>query len=80
MDDEEREVVTTAIQAFGELVELFVSTDTAVNNIADFEGVRAQLLAQLKKMLTAESFVGKVDVSRVLLVNCFWVATLIDTP
>ena len=31
-------------------------------------------------MLTAESFIGKVDVSRFLLVNCFWVATLIDMP
>ena len=35
---------------------------------------------QLKKMLTAESFIGKVDVSRFLLVNVFWVATLIDMP
>jgi hypothetical protein len=44
LDDEEREVVTTAIQAFGELVEQFVNTDTNVNNIADMEGVRVQLL------------------------------------
>ena len=80
LDDEEREVVTTAIQAFGELVELFVSTDTTVNNISDTEGVKAQLLIQLKKMLTAESFIGKVDQSRFLLVNSFWVATLIDIP
>ena len=31
-------------------------------------------------MLTQESFTGKIDVSRQLLANCFWVATLIDLP
>ena len=31
-------------------------------------------------MLTQESFTGKIDVSRQLLANCFWVATLIDSP
>ena len=41
LDDEEREVVTTAIIAFGELVEQFVNPDTTVNNIIDMEAVRA---------------------------------------
>ena len=41
LDDEEREVVITAIQAFGELVDLFVSTDPNVNNIADTAAVKA---------------------------------------
>jgi len=31
-------------------------------------------------MLTQENFIGKVDVSRILLVNSFWVAALIDIP
>jgi len=31
-------------------------------------------------MLKQESFIGKVDVSRDLLVNVFWIATLIDLP
>jgi len=31
-------------------------------------------------MLTAERFVGKEDISRILLVNSFWIATLIDLP
>lgn len=80
LDDEEREVVITAIQAFGELVDLFVSTDTTINNITDTASVRAELLIQLKKMLTAENFIGKVEISRILLINCFWIATLVDMP
>ena len=35
-------------------------------------------MIQLKKMLSMQNFVGKIDISRILLVNCFWVATLID--
>ena len=31
-------------------------------------------------MLTSESFVGKVEISRFMLVNCFWIATLVDLP
>ena len=31
-------------------------------------------------MLSQESFVGKVDISRCLLMNVFWIATLIDLP
>ena len=27
-----------------------------------------------------ESFIGKEDISRILLVNSFWIATLIDMP
>ena len=27
-----------------------------------------------------ESFIGKEDISRILLVNVFWIATLIDLP
>ena len=53
LDDEEREVVSTAIQAFGELVDQFLNTDITTNNISDVEGVRMQLNTQLKKMLTA---------------------------
>ena len=34
----------------------------------------------MKKMLTSESFVGKIDISRILLLNAFWIATLIDLP
>ena len=78
LDDEEREVVTMAIQAFADMVETFLSADAEANDIADKEGVRGQLNAQLKKMLTSESFVGKVDISRLLLENAFWIATLID--
>ena len=43
LDDEEREVVTTAIQAFGEMTEQFLSSDTSVNNIANIDEVRSQL-------------------------------------
>lgn len=43
LDDEEREVVTTAIQAFAEMVEQFLSTEDENNNIEDKEPVRAQL-------------------------------------
>lgn len=39
-----------------------------------------QLNTQLKKMLTSQKFIGKEDISRLLLVNCFWVATLINLP
>ena len=31
-------------------------------------------------MLTAENFLSKIDISRFMLVNCFWIATLIDLP
>ncbi len=31
-------------------------------------------------MLTAESFIGKIDISRILLLNAFWIATVIDLP
>ena len=31
-------------------------------------------------MLSQESFIGKVDISRCLLMNVFWIATLIDLP
>ena len=72
-------MVTTAIQAFTELVEQFVSTDS-VNNITDRDAVKEQLVNQVKKMLSQESFVGKVDISRCLLMNVFWIATLIDLP
>ena len=81
IDDEEREVVTTAIQAFGELVEQYLNTDPSVNNtIADLAAVRATLNAQLKKMLTHENFLQKMEISRFLLVNAPWIATLIDLP
>jgi len=42
LDDEEREVVITAIEAFGELVELFTKTDddTTENNITDIDSVK----------------------------------------
>ena len=63
------------------MAELFMKTDDAiVNNLADVETVRAQLNVQLKKMLTSERFIGKEDISRILLVNCFWISTLIDLP
>ena len=58
LDDEEREVVITAIQAYGLLAEFFLSTDQ-VNNIIDIESARTQLNTQLKKMLTTESFIGR---------------------
>lgn len=77
LDDEEREVVITAIEAFGEMVELFLSPE---NNIAEKEPVRQQLNIQLKKMLRSDNFVGKVDICRILLVNSFWIATMIDLP
>ena len=57
-----------------------MSTDTAANNIANVENVRGQLNIQLKKMLETENFIGKIDISRFLLVNAFWIATLIDLP
>ena len=59
---------------------MFVDSDPSVNDITDLDGARAQLLAQLKKMLSSQNFIGTVDISRFLLVNCFWVATLIDKP
>jgi len=31
-------------------------------------------------MLTSERFIGKEDISRILLVNSFWISTLIDLP
>lgn len=31
-------------------------------------------------MLRDENFIGKIDISRVLLLNVFWIATLIDLP
>ena len=34
----------------------------------------------MKKILTQESFISREDISRVLLVNAFWIATLIDLP
>jgi hypothetical protein len=40
LDDEEREVVIMAIQAFSEMVELFLNADNADNNITDKEAVR----------------------------------------
>ena len=43
LDDEEREVVIMAVQAFSEMVELFLSTENADNNIVDKEAVRQQL-------------------------------------
>jgi len=80
LDDEEREVVTTAIQAFGELAEHYLSSDLATNNITNLDTVRADLNTQLKKLLTSENFIGKIDISRCILVNAFWIATLIDLP
>ena len=80
MDDEEREVVIMAVQAFSEMVELFLSTENNDNNINDKEAVRQQLNTQLKRILMTESFIGKEDISRILLVNSFWIATLIDLP
>jgi len=43
LDDEEREVVEMAIQAFSEMVELLLKKDDADYNITDIEGVRQQL-------------------------------------
>jgi len=60
------------------MVELFLSSEA--NNITDKEHVRQQLNIQLKKMLKSENFIGKVDISRVLLVNAFWIATMINLP
>ena len=40
LDDEERDVVVMAIQAFSEIVELLLKDDTTVNNIDDIETVR----------------------------------------
>ena len=80
LDDEEREVVTTAIAAFGYMVEQFLSSENEDNDIGDKEAVRTELNGQLKKMLTSESFIGKIDISRILLLNAFWIATLIDQP
>ena len=31
-------------------------------------------------MLKDEHFIGKIDISRHLLVNSFWIATLLDLP
>lgn len=31
-------------------------------------------------MLRSENFIGKIDISRILLLNVFWIATLIDLP
>mmetsp|Transcript_43627 Transcript_43627/g.57810 ORF Transcript_43627/g.57810 Transcript_43627/m.57810 type:complete len:83 (-) Transcript_43627:137-385(-) len=62
------------------MVELFMSSDTPENNITDKEAVRQQFNTQMKKMLTQESFIGKEDISRILLVNGFWISTLIDLP
>ena len=31
-------------------------------------------------MLTSERFIGKEDISRILLVNCFWISALIKMP
>ena len=31
-------------------------------------------------MLKSENFVSKVDICRILLVNSFWIATMIDLP
>ena len=69
-----------AVQAFSEMVELFLSTENNDNNITDKEAVRQQLNTQLKRILMTESFIGKEDISRILLVNSFWIATLIDLP
>lgn len=80
LDDEEREVVTTAIAAFGYMVEQFLGSENEDNDIGDKEAVRIELNGQLKKMLTSESFIGKIDISRILLLNAFWIATLIDQP
>ena len=43
LDDEEREVVTTAIIAFGEMVESFLNNDESANDLADKEAVRTEL-------------------------------------
>ena len=64
------------------MVELFLKSEEDVTNanLDDVEMVRAQLNTQLKKMLTTERFIGKEDISQILLINCFWVAALIDIP
>ena len=62
------------------MVESFLDNDESANDLADKESVRIELNNQLKKMLTSESFVGKIDISRILLLNAFWIATLINLP
>ena len=78
IDDEEREVASTAIQAFGELVEQYLNKDSQINDIMNMEEVRPELVNQFIKIITEEKFIGKIEISRTLLQNCFWIATQID--
>ena len=73
LDDEEREVVVTAVQAFGDMIEHLLSGDGS-------DDILNQLNFQMKKMLSAQKFIEREDISRQLLANCFWCAMLIDMP
>ena len=83
LDDEEREVVTTAIVSFSEFIDQFFgppADEATAHPIADLETVRTQMSSQLKKLLSSENFTNKEPISRLMLERCFHMAAQLNTP
>ena len=80
IDDEEKEVAQTAILTFTDLAKLYLVEENNLQKPGQVEAVRDAMLALLKKMLSSETFIGKVEMSRYLLEQAFKIAQMVNRP
>ena len=80
MDDEEKEVAQTAILTFTDLAKLYLVEENDLEKPGQVEEVRDEMLRLLKKILSSENFIGKIDMSRYLLEQAFKIAQILNRP
>ena len=80
VDDEEKEVAQTAIDAFVGLAQLYLVEENNLAQPGGVEEAREAMLTLLKKVLASETFIGKEEMSRYLLQQAFKIAQMVNRP
>ena len=77
MDDEEREVIQTSIQAFSEITEFYLMQE---NDLEEKDQVREQMFIRFKHFISQSKYVDNENLSRFYIEQAFWIAILFDRP
>ena len=80
IDDEEREVAQTAMLTLRDLAQLYLVEENDLEKPDQVEKVRLELLALIKKILSNENYISKVDMNRCLLEQAFKIAQMLRVP
>ena len=80
IDDEEREVAQTAMLTLRDLAQLYLVEENDLEKPVQVDKVRQELLALMKRILSNENYISKVDMSRCLLEQAFKIAQMLQVP